>query len=98
MVQQVALTRNMTLEDKIKLCHSRIPQMRHIDGFLDSNLIAPLPTWSPVPEKYRKSAHDSFSVWGLEAQEPKYLPEVLKQFVRVGKKGITLLEGAYKVS
>lgn len=99
-LRQTTLTANMTLNDKVKLCHSRIPQARHIEGFLDFDLIAPLPIWSPVPEKYRKSAHDSFSVWGLEAQHPKYLPEVLKPFVQIQKRGknenIWLLEGAYK--
>jgi hypothetical protein len=102
MSRQVSLERNFTLNEKIALCHSRIPKMRHITGFLDSGLIAPLPTWSPVPEPYRRTSRDSFSVWGLEAQHPKYLPEVLKPFVYIirnknGKfRGLGLREGAYK--
>lgn len=100
---QTSLRRNFALEDKVRLCHSRIPMMRHIEGFSDSNLIAPLPIWSPVPEKYRRTARDSFSIWGLEAQNPEYLPAILQPFVRFEKRGngelcLTLLEGAYKHS
>jgi hypothetical protein len=100
---QTSLRRNFTLEDKVKLCHSRIPMMRYIEGWLQVDLIAPLPIWSPVPEKYRRSARDDFSVWGLEAQHPKYLPAVLQPFVRIEKRGsgercLTLLEGAYRHS
>lgn len=101
-LRQTTITATLSSEEKIKLCHSRIPQMRHIDGFLDSGLIAPLPTWSPVPEPYRRTGQDHFSIWGLEAQHPKYLPEILKPFVRLQKRGknenIWLLEGAYKHS
>ena len=78
--------------------------MRHIEGWLQIDLICPLPIWSPVPEPYRRTAQDSFSSWGLEAQHPKYLLEVLKPFVRVKTQGkgrfkhayLVLLPGAYK--
>lgn len=98
---QTSLKRNFILEDKVKLCHSRIPMMRHIEGWLQSNLIAPLPIWSPVPEKYRRGARDSFSIWGLEAQHPEHLPAILQPFVHVERRGnrkpsITLLEGAFQ--
>jgi hypothetical protein len=100
-VIQTSLERNLTLEEKVKLCNSRIPMMRHKEGWLQIDLICPLPIWSPVPEKYRRTAQDSFSIWGLEAQHPKYLLEILKPFVCVEKRGrgkpfLTLLEGAYK--
>lgn len=101
--QQTTLKRNFTKEELIKLCHSRIPRMRHIEGFLDSNLITPLPIWSPVPEKYRRTAKDSFSIWGLEAQPVKWLPAELQKYIvyiRRGRKnrivGIGLKKGAYK--
>lgn len=102
--QQLTLEQHFSKEELIALCHSRIPKMRHIEGFLDSNLIAPLPIWSPVPEKYRRTAKDSFSVWGLEAQDPKCLPFVLQEFVCLVKEGrgkrkgwsVRLLEGACK--
>jgi hypothetical protein len=102
--KRVTVTANMTLEERIKLCHSRIPGRRHIVGFSDSNLIAPLPIWSPVPAKYSEGGNDSFSIWGLEAQDPKYLPEILKTFVRLEPHGkghhehllLMLLPGAYK--
>jgi len=105
-LRQTTLTANITLKEKVELCHSRIPQARFIEGFLDSNLIAPLPIWSPVPKEPQKTAHDSFSIWGLEAQHAKYLPEILQPFVRVETQGkghskhavSTLLEGAYKHS
>jgi hypothetical protein len=97
---QITLERNLTLSEKINLCHSHIPQMRHIEGFLDTGLIVPLPIWSPIPEKYQKITRDKFSVVGLEAQDPKYLPEALKPFVKVAKRGkhcyLQLLEGAIK--
>jgi hypothetical protein len=103
MSRQVSLERNFTLKEKIALCHSRISKMRHIEGFVDSGLIAPLPIWSPVPEPYRKTTHDSFSIWGLEAQHPKYLPAILQPFVYVEVRGrskkscyVGLREGAYK--
>ena len=96
-IKQLSLNRNFTIAEKISLCHSRIPEMRTITGFLDTGLIAPLPIWSPIPEKYQKTAQDDFSVWGLEAQHPKYLPEKLKPFVRFNGRGMMLLlEGAYK--
>lgn len=78
--QQTTLKRHFSKEELIKLCHSRIPQMRYIVDFGDSNLIAPLPIWSPVPEKYQRTAHDSFSIWGLEAQPIKWLPIELQKF------------------
>jgi hypothetical protein len=98
--RQVTLERNFNLAEKIRLCHSRIPEMRVITGFFDVGLVASLPIWSPVPEKQRKCIQDGWSITGLEAQNPKYLPEELKPFVRV-KKGrhdvfLVLLEGAYK--
>lgn len=98
---QTSLAHALSPEDRIKLCHSRIPMMRHIEGWLQVDLIAPLPIWSPVPKKYQRSARDDFSVWGLEAQYPKYLPAILQPFVRVEKRGngepfLSLLEGAYK--
>ena len=102
MIKQITLELGFTLNEKIALCHSRISRTRHIEGFLDTGLIAPLPIWSPIPEPYRKTAHDSFSIIGLEAQDPKYLPEVLKPFVyfikgKNGKiRGIGLRKGAYK--
>jgi hypothetical protein len=101
-MQQLNLERHFSKEDLIALCHSRNPERRHIEGFLGFNLIAPLPIWSPVPEKHRKTAQDSFSIWGLEAQHPKYLPSELQPFVyflrnKRGKiVGIGLREGAYK--
>jgi len=55
------------------MCHSRIPAMRHIVDFLQFDLIAPLPIWSPIPEKYQRTARDSFYTWGLEAQPIKWL-------------------------
>lgn len=101
-LRQTTLTVYMTLNDKVELCHSRIPQMRHITGFLDSNLIAPLPVWSPVPKEHQRTAQDSFSIWGLEAQHPKYLPAILQPFVRFETRGkgpnkhmcLVLLEGS----
>lgn len=104
MAEQLTLERHFSKEELIVLCHSRIPKMRHIEGFLDSNLIAPLPIWSPVPERYRRTAKDSFSIWGLEAQHPKYLLAALQPFVYVFKRGkgkrtryfLGLREGAYK--
>jgi hypothetical protein len=99
-LRQTSLTVNMTLNDKIKLCHSRIPQTRRIVGFLDTGLIMPLPIWSPVPEPYRRTPQDSFHIIGLEAQHPRYLPEQLKRFVRFEKRGrnviLALMPGAYK--
>jgi len=103
-LRQTTLTANITLKEKIALCHSRIPQARHIEGFVDTGLIAPLPIWSPIPEKYRRTGQDHFSITGLEAQHPKYLPEILKPFVRLETRGkghykhvfLALLEGAYK--
>ena len=104
MAKQLTLEKYYSKEQLIALCHSRIPKMRHIEGFVDTGLIAPLPMWSPVPEKYRKTAKDSFSMVGLEAQHPKYLLEILKPFVYVVKRGkgkrtdyrLMLREGAYK--
>lgn len=91
----------LSLEDRVRMCHERIPGMRHIEGFIDSGLIAPLPSWSPVPKKFQKIAQDAFSVWGLEAQNPKHLPEVLKPFVHLVRRGnkivgLALDKGAYK--
>jgi len=54
--------------------------MRHITGFLDSNFIAPLPIWSPVPEKYRRTGRDSFHAWGLEAQPIRHLLAELQKY------------------
>jgi len=104
MAKQLTLTQHFSKEELIALCHARIPKMRHIEGFLDSGLIAPLPIWSPVPKQYRRTAKDSFSVWGLEAQHPKYLPAALQPFIRIVKRGkgkrahsvLTFSEGAYK--
>ena len=104
MAKQLTLEKHFSKEELIALCHSRIPRMRHIEGFLDSGFITPLPIWSPVPEKYRKTARDSFSIWGLEAQHPKYLPAALQPFVSFVKRGkgkrahsvLTIREGAYK--
>ncbi len=103
-LKQLTLEKQFTKEELIKLCHSRIPNMRHIEGFSNTGLIAPLPIWSPVPERYRKTAKDSFSICGLEAQHPKYLPAALQPFVCVVKRGkgkrahsfLALREGAYK--
>lgn len=104
MAKQLSLEKYFSKEELIALCHSRKRKMRHIEGFIDSGLIAPLPIWSPVPEKYRRTPQDSFSVWGLEAQDPKYLPFVLQEFVYLVKEGrgkrkgwsVRLREGAYK--
>jgi hypothetical protein len=98
--RQITLLKTFTPSDRIKLCHSRIPMMRCITGWLDSGLIAPLPIWSPVPEPYRRTGtQDDFSIWGLEAQHPKYLPEILKPFVRVvrtkNRCDLELLPGAF---
>jgi len=82
-----SLLKQFSKEELIKLCHSRIPKMRHIEGFIDSNLITPLPIWSPVSKKFRRSAKDSFSVWGIEAQLPKYLPLALQPYVFIKCRG-----------
>ena len=98
---QTILTRHFSKEELIELCHSRIPGMRHIVGFMDSGLIAPLPIWSPVPEKYRRSARDAFHNWGLEAQPIRWLPAELQKFAFYVKRhgrivGIGLRKGACK--
>lgn len=78
---QQTIIRHLTLAEKIQLCHERIPTMRHIIGFQSGGFIADLPIWSETPKKYRKTAKDDFCVWGLEAQHPRYLPEILKPYI-----------------
>lgn len=99
--KQTSLERTLTPAQKIELCHSRIHKMRHIVGFTDTGLIAPLPIWSPYP--YPTCASEKFYMSGLEAQHPKYLPEILKPFVylkKTGKRannfGLFLRPGAFK--
>lgn len=94
--QQTSLKRHFSKEELIKLCHSRIPKMRVIVGFMDSNLITPLPIWSPVPEKYRRTAKDSFHTWGLEAQPIKWLPAELQKHALYVKRARTVSIGLKK--
>jgi len=98
--QQVTLKRHFSKEELIKLCHSCIPKKRQVVGFLKSNLVAPLPILSPVPEKFQRTAKDSFYTWGLEAQPIKWLPAELQKHAFYKKQrgkfySIRLREEAY---
>jgi len=89
-------------EDLTKLQKARSPRNRRVIGFIDFNLIEPLPVWSAVPKKYQRTARDSFEIWGLEAQPIEYLPSKLRKLAYYAKRGkngqvfIALRKEAYK--
>jgi len=81
-----SIERYFSKEDSTKLHKSRLPRARHIEGFIDSGLIAPLPIWSPIPKEFQRTARDSFSIWGLEAQRIEHLPLKLRKLAYYTKK------------